>query len=434
MNRLLCIARFRLGKTPNQIDRCLRELVQDAYDNVRSVQDRFRQAGVTPGSVRSSHDLVRLPIANRATYDLDRFKEYLREGTNPSRSFRTVTSGTTGQQFTVYMSHSEALYRRLLLFRSFRNHARIPVNFSIVDVGTGVRFDREVRKFGFGRVTRISRLLPLDAQVEIALHARPDIITGRPSCLELLAERILSQQITIRPRVVLCKGETLHPSAQALMTDAFGCRVADFYSCEEVGNVAWECLHHSGLLHVQTDACILEVVDAAGVPVTPGIVGQIVITNLFNRTMPFIRHELGDRGTLAAPQDKPCSCGYLGPSLLSLDGRDDDFFWQLDGQRISPRAIVMTLRNPILQLEEQTGHRVSRYRIIQEAAGRILVQLSTPAPIPSDVVTRIVSELKQVKLGPEFLVERVDKIPSDPSGKYRRIISHMRARPNRNLE
>lgn len=336
-----------------------------------------------------------------------------------------MTSGTTGQRLAVYMTQTEAFFRRLILLLSIRKNAHVPFPFSILDVGTDTWSDRGTQWYGVGRVTRLSRLLPLDEQVEQLVCASPDVITGMPSCLELLAERLRGRGKPHQPLLVVSRGEQLHTPTRKLLAEVFGCRVVDYYNCEEVGNIAWECPQDQETLHVQTNACILEVVDADGFPVEPVVMGRVVVTNLFNHTMPFIRYDLGDRAAMKPPHSGACTCGYHGPSLTPIDGREEDFFWREDGQRVSPLVIITLVNDAVLRLEQHQGDFVRRYRVVQEATGQIRVLLATPRPVPENIASEISHAMERYGLGTECAVERVDRIPSELSGKFRRIISHM---------
>jgi phenylacetate-CoA ligase len=62
-------------------------------------------------------------------------------------------------------------------------------------------------------------------------------------------------------------------------------------------------------MHVISENVIVEVVDESGQAVI-GKEGDILISDLNNRVMPFIRYRIGDRGRILASQ---CSCGRIGP-------------------------------------------------------------------------------------------------------------------------
>ena len=99
--------------------------------------------------------------------------------------------------------------------------------------------------------------------------------------------------------LVVCRGEVLDEQTRSLLAKAFAGKIVDYYNAEEIGNVAYECPDDHEKMHVNTGSCILEILNDQGVSKGLGEEGRIVVTNLFNHTMPFIRYDLGDRGTFS---------------------------------------------------------------------------------------------------------------------------------------
>lgn len=275
---------------------------------------------------------------------------------------------------------------------------------------------------GAVRVTWVPRTAPLAEQAEQLANSKPTVITGHPSCLELIAEQIHLEARKVRPQLVVCRGEVLEPSARLLLSQVFDCRVVDYYSCDEVGNVAWECPNRSGVLHVNSDGCIVEIADANGQVLREDREGSVVLTNLFNRTMPFIRYSLGDRASVLSYEDH-CNCGFRGVSLSSISGREMQFFPMADGTRVSARAIATVLNRVIRQFLAE--YPVGRYQVIQDDLESIRVRLRSQQELPQDYLAEITQGVEQ--LSPELCcsVEVVDEIEAEPSGKFQRYITHV---------
>lgn len=76
-----------------------------------------------------------------------------------------------------------------------------------------------------------------------------------------------------------------------------------------------------GWLHYNADWYVLEPVDAGYRPVPAGTRSDtVLVTNLTNRLMPFIRYDQGD---CILPKPGPCACDSAFPAMR-VTGRTDD--------------------------------------------------------------------------------------------------------------
>ena len=417
--------RYRFGKKPPHIDACIRALVNHAFDKVPYIREQYQNAGVSPQSIAGLEDLPRLPRIHRNAYDMRFIERHLRSGAKPSRLHSSPTSGTTGLHLDVYASTSETAYRRMLLYRSMRKIVRIPLGFRIVHIWPGVFGAKEVRHYGLGRVFPVSRKLPLATQAALVRKASPHIITGPTTCIELIAEQILSDGAPFPKCNVLCRGETVFPEARDTMRRAFRGHIGDLYSVEEIGNVAWECRENPGVFHIQTDGCHVEIVDSEGQSVPAGTPGSVLLTNLFNWTMPFIRYEVGDIAALARPEDDVCRCGHSGPTLVQFDGRADDYIVREDGSRLSPRVVISAMRRAFRNFEAENNILIPRYKVEQQSERKMHIQVLSPVPLTEQLRDALREGLMKYRLGPIITIERMSELPLEPSGKFRRIISQV---------
>jgi phenylacetate-coenzyme A ligase PaaK-like adenylate-forming protein len=78
-------------------------------------------------------------------------------------------------------------------------------------------------------------------------------------------------------------------------------------------------------MHVFEDLFLLEVMDEKNRPVPVGTPGhKILVTNLFNRTLPLIRYEISDMVTLSP---ESCPCGRPFRLIQKIEGRNDDILY-----------------------------------------------------------------------------------------------------------
>lgn len=83
---------------------------------------------------------------------------------------------------------------------------------------------------------------------------------------------------------------------RALLEEAFGVRVINEYGAAELDIVAFE--NHEGHFLLNEENLYVEVLKDDNTPAAMGEQGQVVVTSLYNRAMPFIRYRLGDIATL----------------------------------------------------------------------------------------------------------------------------------------
>jgi phenylacetate-CoA ligase len=138
-----------------------------------------------------------------------------------------------------------------------------------------------------------------------------------------------------------------------------------------------------------------------------------VVTHLATNDFPFIRYRTGDVGVLASA---PCSCGRGLPLLQDIQGRSTDFVVAADGTVMHGLSLIYVLR-------DLPG--IRSFKVIQESRALTRVLLVTEPVFEQGTVDRIIAGFRQ-RLGPDVsvLVDQVDDIPAEKSGKFRYIISH----------
>ena len=168
--------------------------------------------------------------------------------------------------------------------------------------------------------------------VKMIEYKNPEKIHGYLSAILQLAYFLDSNNITtIKPKVILPTTETLLPPYRIFLENIFKCEIFDQYGCGECGSIAFECNHHSGL-HVAMEHCILEIVEK-----NSDGKGDIVVTELDNTSMPFIRYKNGDQAEFA---NIMCSCGDSSPIIKNILGRNTDTIILKDGSKLIKRCQV----------------------------------------------------------------------------------------------
>ena len=172
--------------------------------------------------------------------------------------------------------------------------------------------------------------------------------------------------------------------------------------------IASECERHEGL-HLNIEHLVIEFLNNDGGDATPGEEGNIVITDLINDAMPFIRYQIEDVGVLSGHE---CSCGRGMPLMERVVGRVADFLVRRDGSLVAGVSLIERT------LLKTTG--LNQMQIIQEHLDRIHLNLVRSDKFVLDDEKFLKRELQEV-FGQETVinVDYVESIPAEPSGKYR---------------
>jgi phenylacetate-CoA ligase len=149
---------------------------------------------------------------------------------------------------------------------------------------------------------------------------RPDILFFDPIYLHWFARRAAETGIALPPVKALASSYQYCSQLQRkALSELLQAPLYDWYSATETAAVVGqEC--PAGRLHVRPEQCVVEIVGEDGV-VAPGVLGKILVTTLASRTMPLVRYQIGDVGSLT---DEPCTCLLNGSQCLTLHGRAKD--------------------------------------------------------------------------------------------------------------
>ncbi|HEV7500608.1 MAG TPA: phenylacetate--CoA ligase family protein, partial [Vicinamibacteria bacterium] len=149
-----------------------------------------------------------------------------------------------------------------------------------------------------------------------------------------------------------------------------------------------------------------------GRPTADGEEGNVVVTDLYNYGMPFVRYANGDR---ALAGWGACTCGRGLPLLKQVVGRRLDRLTTPDGRMIPGELFPYVLKD---------FPSVRRYQVVQQEPDQIDLRLVLRGEHRETEKARIDTELRAV-LGPSIrlaLIE-VDEIPLTRAGKLQVVVN-----------
>jgi phenylacetate-CoA ligase len=294
----------------------LRTMVAYAYRNIPAYRRKFRAAHVEPRDIRSIADLDRLPVTTRE--EMQDNQLFINKG---QVSGTLYTGGSTGTSLRYFESKASGAIRWQAHLRgwAWSGYEYGTKRLAVVSSAQGiVQGENTLNLMGEMRDQNI------EENVSRLLAFKPEYLRGYVSSVYILAKHCLDHDIQLDSiESVNVISENLYSSQREVIEKAFDCEVFEEYCCNDGGACAWECQAHQGL-HYCMERAIIEELD-----------GEMVVTDLWNKAMPFIRYRTGDAVTFLPER---CSCGRQLP-LLRIKGRTNDILIGPNGP-ISPTFLM----------------------------------------------------------------------------------------------
>lgn len=402
-----------------QLER-LRRLLVRAGTKVPYYRDLFARLGFDPAGVGGVADLQRLPFLTKTVI---RANQDALRAEDADGLARFNTGGSSGEPLIFFIGRERVSRDVAAKWRATRwwdvdiGDPEIVLWGSPIEVGAQDRV-RQIRD-----TLMRTQLLPafemsesrLDGFIATIRKTRPKMLFGYPSAFALIAAHARKRGVRLDDlgiKVAFVTSERLYDHQRELISQAFGAPVANGYGGRDAGFIAHQCPH--GSMHITAEDIVVEIVSPDGRVLPPGESGEIVTTHLATGDYPFIRYRTGDIGTLGT---EPCACGRGLPVLKEVQGRSTDFVVAADGTVMHGLALVYVVR-------DLPG--IRSFKIVQESLALTRVYIVADPGLAPDAPTAIVRGLK-ARLGAQvdIVVEQVEAIPAERSGKFRYIVSHV---------
>ncbi len=406
---------FQLGE--------LRRLLAHAHANVPYYRRVMDEAGMSPESLRHVDDIRKLPILTRP---LERqIGDERRSTAPPLPSICKRTGGTTGEPLMVRYDVESDYWREAIKLRGYGWAGHRTGDKTLHFWGVSVRPDNRLLpriKRELGRAAKRQHYFncsprgpeELGALVRFIAEERPSaIIAYAQACADLARYVNRTGTRTWDDMTVICGAERLFPADRAEMEQAFGPDVFETYGCREVMLIGTECKAHDGL-HLSMENLLVELVVRDGDrerPAEPGERGEVVITDLHNYGMPFVRYATGDVAVAQAPA--ACACGRAHPRLASVEGRVTETLRDSHGNPIDGMIF-----NLIVALLDD----VAQFQAVQHADSSITVKLLPKTTISEGSLSQLRHEFGRFIPDTNVAIEIVNDIPLTAAGK-RKIVA-----------
>ena len=352
-------------------------------------------------------------------------ERYLSRNLDHTPCYETSTGGTSGNQLRFYLDDHSQSMETGFMHRQWKR-----VNYKAKDkkaVFRGVSFDN-LKPNVFWQENPIYNEIQFspfhmsDSNLESYLFEfiryQPKFVHGYPSAVEIFADYILRNNKTkLIPKVqaVLLGSEDTTDQQRRIIERGLGARVFSWYGLSERVALGGECEKNSSY-HLMPDYGYVEIIKEDGsLCYEEGDEGEIVGTNLFNFSMPFIRYKTGDWAKRLSAE---CECGRNWDRITEVKGRwKKEFVVGSSGAKISTAA---------LNMHGDLFNSVQRFQYFQDKPGKMVIKI-LPKKEFSNSSQELIESAYKKKVGDELQVKIriVDDIPLTKRGKVKMLDSRI---------
>jgi len=394
----------------------LRRIIKHAYDTVPFYRKTFKELGLKTSNFKTREDLKKLPILTRDTIKQQFPDGIVSETADKTKLTPAHTSGSTGEPMPFYKDPGSRSWGWAATLRAWQwagyslgdKYIRLSIYPSSKP---GDRLRNRLLRCMYFHTYNISEK-NLGDYVKKIIRFKPSFIRGYTSAIYLIAKRMRDDGLTdITLDGVSTTGENIFAHQREIIESQFECSVFDGYGSGECYSIAFECEEQAGY-HITSENMMVELL-RDGEEIGPSELGELVVTNLTNYSMPILRYRVGD---ITRTSTDVCPCGRSLPLLSKIEGRDTD--------------IIITPSKRFLIVHFFTGFfesitEVDQFQIVQTEPHELTIKIVKNNAFTDRVQERIRKGIQDYAGDDVMLVfDFVDEIPLEKSGKRRFVISH----------
>lgn len=357
--------------------------------------------------------LSNFPIVNKSIIKSN-FKEFRATNFEDKGLTKMTTSGSTGTPFSVYQDKNKKArnYGDTLYFGSRGGYL---LGNKLIYLRIWVKEKMQPSwLYQLQQISTIDVQTLRDDEIQALIEdfknnsRKTHTVLGYVSALEHIVrycERNHIDNLHCKFSGVITMSEGLSPETRVKLKQLFKCQVVSRYSNIENGIIAQQEIDSDYFL-VNTASYIVEIFHPEKDELlVDGLLGRIVLTDLYNYAMPSIRYDTGDMGIKEMRNGKTY--------LKTVEGRKLDLLFDTSGEIITSYLIGRNMWNYL---------EIDQYQLIQVGEKSYEFKINCPTGFSREF--QLVNEFKSY-LGQDadFKVIYVEGIPLLSSGKHRKTVN-----------
>ncbi len=400
----------------------LQRLLRHAFESCPYYRQEWQAAGLRMESVQSLVDFARWPVLGKP--QIREHRQAMRSERPAGRLIAKTTGGSTGSPLSFDLDQGSYERRNAAMLRGYTwaGAALGTKQFYLWGVPLEKRSARQVWKDRlFNTIQRrhiVNSFALSDETVPQILDElnryRPDVVVAYTGALYQFARGLAEQKLRpYSPRSLIVGAEQLHGFQRELIESVFQAPVFETYGSREFMLIGAECSEHRGL-HLTTEQLLVEILDDNGQPTAAGQVGNVVITDLYNYGMPFVRYAIGDEAVAGFTR---CVCGRGLPMLGKVSGRRLDALCTPDGRRVPGEFFPHLLKDYAA---------IRQFQVVQPALDRLELRVVLAPTWNEAQQQHLLDQVARI-MGPQVALQLqpVPAIELTRAGKHRVVVSQV---------
>lgn len=397
----------------------LRQLLTHAESTCSYYHEDWKARGLTLSSIQTLEDFQRWPLITRETIRLNRLAM---RTTAAVKRMTKATGGSSGEPLQFDLDTGSNDRRTAMMWRGYNWAGGAPGTRQLYVWGTPVgnmpiwkRIKTDLHhRFDNHRIVSCFEFTPdkMRSHFDQMNRYRADVIVAYTNPLYEFARYLQRESLTpIAPKSIIVGAEKLHPFQRELIESTFRAPIFETYGSREFMLIGAECEKHCGL-HLSMENLLVEVLNDDSTPTPAGAEGNVVITDLFNYGMPFIRYVNGDRAIAGFDL---CSCGRGLPLLKQVVGRQLDTLDTPDGRKIPGEFFPHLIKD---------YPSIRRFQVIQETVQEIKLKLVVDGGnLTLSERERLLTDIRRCAgTVVDLQLQLVDEIPLTKAGKLKVVV------------
>jgi phenylacetate-CoA ligase len=408
----------------------LKAQVKHCYENSPFYQRKFKQAGITPNSIKTLEDLQKIPFTVKT--DLrDNYPMGLVAVDTGEIVEIHASSGTTGNPIIGAYTKADMEAWQEVMARSIytvggRKEDVLHNAYGYGLFTGGLGFHYGAQKIGAEIVPASGGMT--QRQIKLMKDLGATILCCTPSFAVYLAETMVAIGVNPRKDLKLRLGmfgaEPWSERTRERIQDALGLDAFDVYGLTELcgPGVSIECPEHQGM-HIWEDHFLVETIDPeTGEVRGEGEEGELVFTPLSKTGLPLLRYRTRD---ISIIETDMCPCMRTHARMLRVSGRSDDMLI-IRGVNVFPSQIEYVVMG-FPELATQYQIYVDRPDALDTFAIKVELTEEASKNASLDVNSlrcRILSKVNNVTgLNPDIQIVKYGEIPRT-EGKAKHVFDN----------